>query len=92
MGFRGFAGRTDGEGHVRILGVGKNEVLAAGRIGVDAFQLLIESFFHCRSLKAVHFFTVCHAERGTACPFARGMLIATEPFVSARVFPMRAST
>ena len=92
MDFRRFAGRTNGEGHVRILGVGKNEVLAAGRIGVDAFQLAIESLFHCGSLKSVHFFTVCHAERGTGCPFALDRLIGTAPFVSARGFPMRAST
>ena len=36
------AGRADRQSHVRVLGVGEDEVLAAVRIGVDAGQFLIE--------------------------------------------------
>ena len=44
--FRRAAGRADGQGHVGVLGVGEDEVLAAVRIGVDAGQLHVERF--CR--------------------------------------------
>ena len=44
--FRRAAGSADGQGHVGVLGVGEDEVLAAVRIGVDAGQLEIERFLN----------------------------------------------
>jgi len=38
------AGSADGQGHVSVLGVGEDEVLAAVGIGVDASESLVEGF------------------------------------------------
>ena len=46
MGFRRLAGRADGESHVGVLGIGKDEILAAARVGVDALQLAVQRFFN----------------------------------------------
>ena len=40
------AGGADGQGHVGVLGVGEDEVLAAVRVGVDAGQFEVERFLH----------------------------------------------
>ena len=57
-----FAGGSDAEGHVGIFGVGEDEVFAAGRIGVNARQLLIERLAHIRLTQPIH---VCGAEAFT---------------------------
>src|SRR5207302_526988 len=49
MGFRRAAGGADAQGHVGVLGVREDEVLAADGIGVDAPQFLIEGFFGHKS-------------------------------------------
>ncbi len=46
VGLRRTAGGADGQGHVGVLGVGEDEVLAAVRVGVDAGQLEVERFLH----------------------------------------------
>ena len=46
MGFRRPAGRADGQGHVGVLGVGEDEILAAVRVGVNASQFCVERFLH----------------------------------------------
>jgi len=46
MGLGRTSRRADGEGHVGVLGVGEDEVLAAVRVGVNALQFLVERFFH----------------------------------------------
>src|SRR5262249_48253435 len=38
--------RSDGEGHVRVLGIGEDEVLRAVRIGVNTDQVLVERLIH----------------------------------------------
>src|SRR5262249_12078034 len=37
---------ADGQGHVGVLGVGEDEVLADARVGVDAGQLHVERLLH----------------------------------------------
>ncbi len=56
------ARRADGQGHVGVLGVGEDEVLAAVRIGVNARQLLIERFRG----HSFDFYLFCQAVRGIA--------------------------
>src|SRR5947208_293654 len=53
---------ADRQRHVRVLGVGKDEVLRALRIGVDASQFLIKGF--CGHRESLGYY--CHADRGMA--------------------------
>lgn len=41
--------RTDAERHIGVLGVGQDEVLRAGRIGVNGGDFLIEGFLRRQS-------------------------------------------
>ena len=52
--FRRAAGRADGQGHVGVLGVGEDEVLAAVRIGVDAGEFDVERFLYHRLSSNLH--------------------------------------